>query len=68
MASLEAGPAWPGQLLPPGSAAPAQRGSEYAELSRQIRRAGLLERRPRYYAWKIMVTAVLLAAGWAALS
>ena len=66
MASLEAGPAWSGQLLPPGSSAPAPRGSEYAELSRQIRRAGLLERRPRSYASKIIATAVLLAAGWAA--
>jgi fatty acid desaturase len=42
-----------------------RRGSEYAELSRQIRQAGLLERRPRYYIWKIAVTAALLAAGWA---
>ncbi len=66
MASLEAGPARSGQLLPPGTPAPAPRGTEYAELSRQIRAAGLLDRRPRYYAWKIMVTAVLLAAGWAA--
>ncbi len=66
MASLEAGPAWSGQLLSPGTPSPAPRGSEYAELSRQIRAAGLLDRRPRYYAWKIMVTAVLLAAGWAA--
>src|SRR5258708_5381688 len=47
------------------SAAPA-RGSEYAELSRQVRQAGLLERRPGYYAWKIAVTIRLLAAGWAA--
>jgi fatty acid desaturase len=66
--SLEAGPAWPGQLLPPGTSGPAPRGSEYAELSRQIKRAGLLERRPRYYAWKVMVTAGLLVAGWAALA
>jgi fatty acid desaturase len=66
VASLEAGPAWSGELLPPGSSAPAPRGSEYAELSRQIRRAGLLERRLRYYAWKITLTVVLLAAGWAA--
>jgi fatty acid desaturase len=34
-------------------------------LSRQIRAARLLDRRPRYYAWKITVTVVLLAAGWA---
>ena len=66
MASLEAGPAWSGQLLPPGTSSPAPRGTEYAELSRQIRAAGLLDRRPRYYTWKITVTAVLLAAGWAA--
>ncbi|HEX9034506.1 MAG TPA: acyl-CoA desaturase, partial [Streptosporangiaceae bacterium] len=43
-----------------------QRGSEYAELSRQVREAGLLERRPGYYAWKIAVTMGLLAAGWTA--
>lgn len=65
MASLDAGLARSGQLLPPGTPAPAPRGTEYAELSRQIRAARLLDRRPRYYAWKITVTAVLLAAGWA---
>ena len=37
-----------------------QRGSEYAQLSRQIKQAGLLERRSGYYLWKIAVTAVLL--------
>ena len=42
------------------------RGSDYAELSRQVKEAGLLGRRPRYYAWKIPVTIGLLAAGWAA--
>jgi fatty acid desaturase len=35
-------------------------------LSRQIRQAGLLQRRPWYYLWKVTVTAVTLAAGWAA--
>jgi fatty acid desaturase len=51
----------------PAPARPArQRGSEYARLSRQVRQAGLLERRPGYYVWKITATAVLLAAGWAA--
>src|SRR5258708_25981039 len=50
--------------LAPASPAPA-RGSEYAELSRQVRQAGLLERRPGYYAWKIAVTTGLLGAGWA---
>ncbi len=42
-----------------------QRGSDYAQLSRQVKQAGLLERRPGRYAWKITVTAALLAAGWA---
>ncbi len=51
--------------LAPASPAP-RRGSEYAELSRQVKQAGLLERRPGYYAWKIAVTIGLLAAGWAA--
>jgi fatty acid desaturase len=42
----------------------APRGSEYAMLSRQVREAGLLAARPRYYAWKITLTAVAVAAGW----
>jgi fatty acid desaturase len=42
------------------------RGSDYAALSRQVRQAGLLDRRPRYYAWKITLTAAALALGWAA--
>jgi len=42
------------------------RGSEYAQLSRQIKHSGLLERRSRYYIWKIAITAGLLVAGWAA--
>jgi fatty acid desaturase len=59
-----AGAARPPQPLQPQSSSP-PRGSGYAELSRQVRRAGLLERRPWYYAGKITVTAVLFAAGWA---
>jgi fatty acid desaturase len=52
----------------PSQSAPSARprGSEYAALSRQIRQTGLLDRRLRYYAGKITVTAVALAAGWAA--
>ncbi len=42
------------------------RGSDYAQLSRQIRQAGLMERRPGLYAWRISVTVFLLAAGWVA--
>jgi fatty acid desaturase len=45
---------------PPGTA----RGSDYAELSRQVKQAGLLDRRPAYYAVKITVNLVLFALGW----
>jgi fatty acid desaturase len=54
------------QSRPNPTERPATRGSDHAVLSRQIKQAGLLERRPGYYAWKIAVTALLLAAGWAA--
>jgi fatty acid desaturase len=40
------------------------RGSAYAELSRRVKQAGLLERRIGYYAWKIAITTTLLVAGW----
>ena len=42
------------------------RGSDYAELSRRVRRAGLLDRRPAYSTAKIGLNLVLLAAGWTA--
>jgi fatty acid desaturase len=42
------------------------RGSDYAALSRQVRQSGLLDRQPRYYAWKITLTAAALVLGWAA--
>ena len=48
------------------SAPASPRGSDYAALSRQVRQAGLLDRRLRYYAWKITLTAAALALGWAA--
>jgi fatty acid desaturase len=41
-------------------------GSDYARLSRMVRAAGLLRRRPGYYSVKIAVNLLLLAAGWAA--
>ena len=44
---------------PPGS-------SLYSPLLRQIKNAGLLRRRTGYYARRIAVTTVLLAAGWTA--
>ncbi len=42
------------------------RGSDYAALSRQVRQAGLLDRRLGYYAWKITLVAGALVLGWAA--
>jgi fatty acid desaturase len=42
----------------------AARGSDYAELSRQIKQAGLFDRRPTYYAFKIAANLALFAAGW----
>jgi fatty acid desaturase len=44
----------------------APQGSQYAALLRQVKAAGLLDRRPRYYLTKIVVTASLFAGGWAA--
>jgi len=49
-----------------GPAAPQARGSDYAQLSRQVRQAGLIDRRPGHYAWQITVTVGLLVGGWAA--
>ncbi|HEY2312294.1 MAG TPA: acyl-CoA desaturase [Streptosporangiaceae bacterium] len=45
---------------------PSPRGSDYAELSRLVKQAGLMDRRPWWYAVRITATLVLLAAGWAA--
>jgi fatty acid desaturase len=70
MLSHEKAAAAAGQLVRPFPAAPAPsaplRGSDYAQLCRQVKQAGLLERRPWSYTWRIAVTAALLAAGWAA--
>jgi hypothetical protein len=52
---------YPAAPPPPGPA----RGDDYAELSRLVRQAGLLERRRWRYAGRITLTATLLAAGWA---
>jgi fatty acid desaturase len=51
----------------PSAAGPAEspRGSEYAQLSRQVRQASLMNRRPGNYVWKIALTTLALAAGWA---
>jgi len=44
----------------------AERGSDFARLSQRIRQAGLLDRRPGYYAVRIGLVAALYAGGWAA--
>ena len=63
MRSLEAGvPAGPGSLTVTTAALP-ERGSAYAQLSRLIKQAGLMQRRSRYYAWRIAITAGVLAIG-----
>ncbi|MFD0772950.1 fatty acid desaturase [Streptomonospora algeriensis] len=49
-----------------GGSRPARRGSDYAELSREVKAAGLLNRRPLSYAVRIGLTLLLLAAGWGA--
>ena len=41
-------------------------GSDYAELSREVKQAGLLNRRPGYYTVKVGGDLFLLAAEWAA--
>jgi fatty acid desaturase len=41
-------------------------GSDYAGLSRQVKRAGLLARRPGYYWVKAATNLLFLAAGWTA--
>ena len=45
---------------------PKGRWSEYAQLSRQIKQAGLLDRRRGWYAARIGLNLLLLAGGWAA--
>ncbi|WP_030548959.1 acyl-CoA desaturase [Streptomyces albus] len=44
----------------------AESGSDFARLAKRISRAGLLERRPRYYAIRFSVVALLFAGGWTA--
>ncbi|MEW2808647.1 acyl-CoA desaturase [Streptomyces massasporeus] len=50
---------------PPSSEAS---GSDFARLSRKIAAAGLLERRPGYYALRTTVVAGLYVSGWAAVA
>ena len=45
---------------------PTERGSMYAQLARQVKAAGLLERRPAYYAMRIGLTVLAYAVAWTA--
>src|SRR4051794_40648170 len=56
-----------GQGHPTGSVTTAPRGSAYSALSRQIKQAGLLDRRLGYYAALIALLLALVAAGATAL-
>ena len=47
-------------------AVPKGRWSEYTQLSRQIKQAGLLDRRRRWYTARIGLNLALLASGWVA--
>jgi fatty acid desaturase len=48
------------------ASSPTSRWSEYTQLSRQIKQAGLLDRRHGWYAAKIAINLALLTGGWAA--
>jgi fatty acid desaturase len=49
----------------PRASAPKGRWSEYTQLSRQLKQAGLLDRRRGWYAARIGLNLALLAGGWA---
>ena len=53
------------QVRPSGATIEKSRGSEYSALLRQVKSAGLLDRRRGYYLGKIAVTGALLLGGWA---
>src|ERR1700690_4308557 len=59
-------PARAATTAPPAPPVPPERGSGYAQLSRQGKQAGLLDRRHGHYAVRIIATTGLLAVGWAA--
>ena len=54
----------PGAETSPDSTPGTLDGRLYAELSRLVRRAGLLRRRHTWYTWKIAGTAAAFATGW----
>lgn len=47
------------------ASAAGEKGSNFADLTRQVRAAGLMGPRPRYYAIKIPLNLLLLAGAWA---
>lgn len=49
---------------PPG---PSESGSDFARLSKKVQAAGLMARRPGYYALRVTAVTFLYAAGWTAL-
>lgn len=53
-------------VAPSAGADTTQRGSDYADLSRQIKKAGLLDRKTGYYAAKMIVNGALFVGGWVA--
>ncbi|GGX80171.1 fatty acid desaturase family protein [Streptomyces fructofermentans] len=56
--------AGPGRTPEAGAAPGAGAGSDFARLARQINDAGLLDRRPGYYALRLGLVTALLATGW----
>ncbi len=64
MAAAGPRPPSPPFTAAPAPAVPAPK-SDYAELSRLVKQAGLLQRRRWRYVWRITITGSLMAAGWA---
>jgi fatty acid desaturase len=56
----------PQEPTAPRALAPKGRWSEYTQLSRQVKQAGLLDRRRGWYAARIGLNLALLASGWVA--
>jgi fatty acid desaturase len=54
--------------VPVTATIPLRSGSEYAALSRRVRAAGLLDRRPGHYAVRVALTVTCYAATWAAVA
>lgn len=68
MPGFEAGPVTDGKDTDEATPRRTGQGSDFADLSRAVQRAGLLERRRGYYATKLALTLLAFAAGWVAFS